>query len=193
MTAGWLRTSRAGCSGASVLVGFLSAAFPLRDGARHPEWAAMRWLGSACRDLILCVAADRCLDRGDSTRSASGSTWTARTRTACRCGRAWAAGCCRITRRTLIRRRPTGSRRRGGGSRIYITHGHGDHWLGLARLIQRFPEPSAWPRPRSSPRRLTRHGRVLGSALPWRDSRGRRKGADASRAGCPARGSGGLW
>jgi glyoxylase-like metal-dependent hydrolase (beta-lactamase superfamily II) len=39
----------------------------------------------------------------------------------------------------LIRRRPTGSRRRGGGSRIYITHGHGDHWLGLARLIQRFP------------------------------------------------------
>jgi glyoxylase-like metal-dependent hydrolase (beta-lactamase superfamily II) len=25
-------------------------------------------------------------------------------------------------------------------SRIYITHGHGDHWLGLARLIRRFPE-----------------------------------------------------
>src|SRR5712692_1797549 len=25
-------------------------------------------------------------------------------------------------------------------SRIYITHGHGDHWLGLARLIQRFPD-----------------------------------------------------
>jgi glyoxylase-like metal-dependent hydrolase (beta-lactamase superfamily II) len=24
-------------------------------------------------------------------------------------------------------------------SRIYITHGHGNHWLGLARLIQRFP------------------------------------------------------
>jgi len=24
-------------------------------------------------------------------------------------------------------------------SRIVITHGHGDHWLGLARLIQRFP------------------------------------------------------
>ena len=24
-------------------------------------------------------------------------------------------------------------------SRIYITHGHGDHWLGLARLIDRFP------------------------------------------------------
>src|ERR1039457_4948759 len=22
---------------------------------------------------------------------------------------------------------------------IYITHGHGDHWLGLARMIQRFP------------------------------------------------------
>jgi glyoxylase-like metal-dependent hydrolase (beta-lactamase superfamily II) len=24
-------------------------------------------------------------------------------------------------------------------SRIHITHGHGDHWLGLARLTQRFP------------------------------------------------------
>ena len=24
-------------------------------------------------------------------------------------------------------------------SRIYITHGHGDHWLGLARLTERFP------------------------------------------------------
>ena len=24
-------------------------------------------------------------------------------------------------------------------SRIYITHGHGDHWLGLARLTDRFP------------------------------------------------------
>jgi glyoxylase-like metal-dependent hydrolase (beta-lactamase superfamily II) len=24
-------------------------------------------------------------------------------------------------------------------SRVYITHGHGDHWLGLARLAQRFP------------------------------------------------------
>ncbi len=24
-------------------------------------------------------------------------------------------------------------------SRIYVTHGHGDHWLGLARLTQRFP------------------------------------------------------
>ena len=24
-------------------------------------------------------------------------------------------------------------------SRVYITHDHGDHWLGLARLTQRFP------------------------------------------------------
>src|SRR5216683_992059 len=44
-------------------------------------------------------------------------------------------------------------------SRIYITHGHGDHWLGLARLIQRFPGRMAWRRLRFSPapnsRRLT--------------------------------------
>ena len=33
----WLRTSRTGCSGAAALVGLLSAALPLRDGARHPE------------------------------------------------------------------------------------------------------------------------------------------------------------
>ena len=23
---------------------------------------------------------------------------------------------------------------------VYITHGHGDHWLGLARLLEHFPE-----------------------------------------------------
>ena len=51
-------------------------------------------------------------------------------------------------------------------SRIYITHGHGDHWLGLARLIQRFPGAIGLAPARFSPRRLTRHGRVLGSALP---------------------------
>jgi hypothetical protein len=33
---GWLGTSRTGCSGASALAGFLSAGFPLRDGAGHP-------------------------------------------------------------------------------------------------------------------------------------------------------------
>ena len=55
-------------------------------------------------------------------------------------------------------------------SRIYITHGHGDHWLGLARLAQRFPAPRAWPRPRSCPggaRGRPGHGRVLGGDLPW--------------------------
>ena len=78
-------------------------------------------------------------------------------------------------------------------SRIYIIHGHGEHWLGLARLIQRFPgaiglataevlaqaADPAWPGTgkRSSLARFP----------------GQRKGADASRAGCPARGSGGLW
>ena len=47
-------------------------------------------------------------------------------------------------------------------SRIYITHGHGDHWLGLARLIDRFPGArGAWRRPRSLPRRLT---------PPWPDT-----------------------
>jgi glyoxylase-like metal-dependent hydrolase (beta-lactamase superfamily II) len=46
-------------------------------------------------------------------------------------------------------------------SRIYITHGHGDHWLGLARLIQRFPGARAWRRLRFSP------SRVLGGDPPW--------------------------
>src|SRR5487761_801339 len=28
---------------------------------------------------------------------------------------------------------------------VYITHGHSDHWLGLARLLQHFPEArAAW-------------------------------------------------
>lgn len=41
-----------------------------------------------------------------------------------------------MTRRTLWL---TGSKRKDVGCRGYITHGHGDHWLGLARLTQRFP------------------------------------------------------
>jgi len=30
---------------------------------------------------------------------------------------------------------------------VYITHGHSDHWLGLARLLQHFPEAAAYAAP----------------------------------------------
>jgi glyoxylase-like metal-dependent hydrolase (beta-lactamase superfamily II) len=33
---------------------------------------------------------------------------------------------------------------------IYITHGHADHWIGLARLLQRFPMHADSPHPRLS-------------------------------------------
>src|SRR3981081_3667957 len=29
---------------------------------------------------------------------------------------------------------------------VYITHGHSDHWLGLARLLEHFPEARGYPR-----------------------------------------------
>jgi glyoxylase-like metal-dependent hydrolase (beta-lactamase superfamily II) len=31
---------------------------------------------------------------------------------------------------------------------IYITHGHADHWIGLSRLRERFPDVPAWARPK---------------------------------------------
>jgi glyoxylase-like metal-dependent hydrolase (beta-lactamase superfamily II) len=31
---------------------------------------------------------------------------------------------------------------------IYITHGHSDHWIGISRLKERFPDAAAWARPR---------------------------------------------
>src|SRR5258708_16889885 len=30
---------------------------------------------------------------------------------------------------------------------VYITHGHSDHWLGLARLLQHFPEVRGYAAP----------------------------------------------
>jgi len=30
---------------------------------------------------------------------------------------------------------------------VYITHGHSDHWLGLARLLQHFPEARGYAAP----------------------------------------------
>ncbi len=41
-------------------------------------------------------------------------------------------------------------------SRIYITHGHGDHWLGMTRLTQRFPGVTVLRHPRFSPARNSR-------------------------------------
>ena len=31
---------------------------------------------------------------------------------------------------------------------IYITHGHADHWIGISRLKERFPDAAAWARPK---------------------------------------------
>jgi glyoxylase-like metal-dependent hydrolase (beta-lactamase superfamily II) len=31
---------------------------------------------------------------------------------------------------------------------IYITHGHSDHWIGISRLRERFPDAAAWARPK---------------------------------------------
>jgi glyoxylase-like metal-dependent hydrolase (beta-lactamase superfamily II) len=31
---------------------------------------------------------------------------------------------------------------------IYITHGHSDHWIGLSRLKERFPDAATWARPK---------------------------------------------
>ena len=48
---------------------------------------------------------------------------------------------------------------RGFGKRItgvYITHGHSDHWIGLARLQDHFPEAAASRPPRWSPARNSR-------------------------------------
>src|SRR6202007_2301895 len=32
-------------------------------------------------------------------------------------------------------------------TRVYITHGHSDHWLGLARLLEHFPEARGYAAP----------------------------------------------
>src|SRR2546426_5109490 len=60
---------------------------------------------------------------------------------------------------------------------VYITHGHSDHWLGLARLLQHFPEAHGYAAPR------------LQLAPPGRRSSTRRVsiGRRASRASSPRR------
>src|SRR5207245_10954950 len=35
---------------------------------------------------------------------------------------------------------------------VYITHGHSDHWLGLARLLQHLPEARGYAAPEVSAR-----------------------------------------
>ena len=39
---------------------------------------------------------------------------------------------------------------------VYITHGHSDHWLGLARLLQHFPEARGYAAPEVRARPLGR-------------------------------------
>ena len=88
-------------------------------------------------------------------------------------------------------------------SRIYITHGHGDHWLWLARLIQRFPgaiglataevlaqaaDPE-WP----GTGKRSSLARFPGPEKKVLEIPGAGEKVLMLPAGCPARGSGGLW
>jgi len=70
-------------------------------------------------------------------------------------------------------------------SRIYITHGHGDHWLGLARLLQRFPDAVGLATAEVLARANfeatdPQHGGILGRHLPRRSSTTHGEGATAA-------------
>ena len=65
---------------------------------------------------------------------------------------------------------------------VYITHGHSDHWLGLARLLEHFPEARGYAAPEVAGRaaweaEFNRDEQVLDVAIPGRtprDARGTR-------------------
>ena len=58
---------------------------------------------------------------------------------------------------------------------VFITHGHSDHWLGLARLLQHFPEARGYAAPEVAARRLgggvQQEEQVLDVAVPGRAPR----------------------
>ena len=69
---------------------------------------------------------------------------------------------------------------------VYITHGHSDHWLGLARLLQHFPEARGYAAPEVAGSRRLGGGvqqdeQVLDVALPGRTPRDARAARGAEQ------------
>jgi glyoxylase-like metal-dependent hydrolase (beta-lactamase superfamily II) len=79
------------------------------------------------------------------------------------------------------------ARAKGSGKTItgiYITHGHSDHWLGLARLLEHFPEARGYAAPEVV--RVALHGKRY-STRPRSTGRRASRGNSLRRPWCPRR------